>query len=91
LLLTQFFSDVPDFQTCDNPFEGSRRIKTEHIQDHARSKTHFSEAFLQGFLKSAGDLWIRNSQAIQKLETYRKQQENKTGRNNWINPMTHNL
>jgi hypothetical protein len=51
LPLTLLLSVVPDFQACDNPFVGSRIIKIEHIQDHARSKTHFSESFFQGFLK----------------------------------------
>jgi hypothetical protein len=51
LLLTLLLSVDTAFQACDNPFVGSGIKKTEHIQDHARSKTHFSEAFFQGFLK----------------------------------------
>jgi hypothetical protein len=65
LLLILLLSVVPGFGLVTIRLVGSRMIKTEHIQDYARSKTRFWEAFIQDFLKRKRGLWIRNSQAIQ--------------------------
>jgi hypothetical protein len=79
-------------QVWDIGLGGFWKEKNGMVQDHAIPKPNPQEALFHGLRERQKGLYnVEIRKPYEKPETDRENRKNKTGRNNWLKPMTHTL